>query len=323
MKNFKHFNASTLENAVSLLHEYGSGARVITGGVDLVSLMKNRVIEPKALINIKTIPGLNYISEDDNTLRIGALTPISAIEFSSLIADRYSILSEAAHLVASPLQRNMSSLSGNLCQSNRCWYYRRGPDTGLTFFCRLKGGNRCYAADGDNRYHAVINAGKCCAVCPSDMATALVAMEASARIVGTAGEKTIALEQIYSSLPLGRLLQPDEIITEIIVPKPRENARQRFLKFAIRKTIDFAIVSVAAVSNIDGNTIYDTHIVLGGVAPAPFRATLAEDMLRAKPITQELVDKASLAAVSRAKPLSNNAYKLPILHALLKRAIMK
>jgi len=323
MKNFKHFNANTIENAVSLLREYGSDAKVITGGVDIVSLLKNRVIEPKALINIKTIPGLNYISEDGNTLRIGALTPISAIEFSSLIADKYSILAEAAHVVASPQLRNMSSLSGNLCQSNRCWYYRRGPDTGLTFFCRLKGGNRCYAADGDNRYHAVINADKCYAVCPSDMATALVAMNASARIVGSAGERTIALEQMYSSLPLGRLLETDEIITEIMVPKPKGNTRQRFLKFAIRRSIDFAIVSVAAVSNVEDNTIADTNIVLGGMAPAPFRAALAEDVLRAKPITQELVEKASLAALSKAKPLSKNAYKLPIVRALIKRAILE
>jgi xanthine dehydrogenase YagS FAD-binding subunit len=323
MKKFRHFNANTIEDAVSLLCEYGGDAKVITGGVDLVSLMKNRVIEPKALINIKTIPGLNYISEDGNTLRIGALTPISAIEFSSLVADKCSILAEAAHAVASPLQRNMSSLSGNLCQSNRCWYYRRGPDTGLTFFCRLKGGNRCYAADGDNRYHAVIDAGKCFAVCPSDMATALVALNASVRIMGTAGEKTMALDQMYSSLPLGRLLQADEIITEIIVPKPQGNTRQRFLKFAVRKTIDYAIVSVAAVSKVEGNTIADTHIVLGGVAPAPFRATLSEEMLRAKPITQELAEEAASAALSKAKPLSKNAYKLPIVHALIKRAIME
>jgi xanthine dehydrogenase YagS FAD-binding subunit len=128
---------------------------------------------------------------------------------------------------------------------------------------------------------------------------------------------------MYSSLPLGRLLETDEIITEILVPKPKENTRQRFLKFAIRKTIDFAIVSVAAVSNVEGNTIADTHIVLGGVAPAPFRAALAEDTLRAQPITPELADKASLAALSKAKPLSKNAYKLPIVRALIKRAIIE
>lgn len=323
MKNFKHFNANTIGNAVSLLREYGSDAKVITGGVDIVGLLKNRVIEPKALINIKSIPGLNYISEDGNILRIGALTPISAIECSSLVADKYGMLAEAAHAVASPQLRNMSSLSGNLCQSTRCWYYRRGPDTGLTFFCRLKGGKRCYAADGDNRYHAVINAGKCYAVCPSDMATALVAMNASAKIVGSAGERTIALEQMYSSLPLGRLLETDEIITEIIVSKPNENTRQRFLKFAIRKTIDFAIVSVAVVSQVEGETVADAHIVLGGVAPAPFRAVFGEAVLRAQPITQELAERASMAALSEAKPLSKNAYKLPIARALIKRAIME
>ena len=323
MKNFKHFNASTIEEAVSLLREYGGDARIITGGVDIVGLLKNRVIEPKSLINIKTIPDLSYISEDGDTLKIGALTPISAIEFSPLIANKYSMLRQAAHMVAYPQLRNMSSLSGNLCQSSRCWYYRRGPDTGLTFFCRLKGGKRCYAVDGDNRYHAVINATKCFTVCPSDMATALVAMNARARIVGSAGERTITLEQMYSPLPLGRLLETDEIITEIIVPKPNENTRQRFLKFAIRKTIDFAIVSVAAVSNVEDNTIADTHIVLGGVAPAPFRATLAEDMLRAKQITPELAEEASLAALSKAKPLSQNAYKLPIACAVIKRAIME
>jgi xanthine dehydrogenase YagS FAD-binding subunit len=323
MKNFEHFNANTIEKAVALLREYGGDARVITGGADIVGLLKNRVIAPKALINLKTIPGLNFTCEDGHTLRIGALTPISAIEFSPLIAAKYRMLGQAAHMVASPQLRNMSSLSGNLCQSSRCWYYRRGPDTGLTFFCRLKGGKRCYAVDGDNRYHAVINAARCYTVCPSDMATALVAMNASAKIVGSAGERTVALEQIYRSMPLGKLLEADEIITEIIVPRPNANARQKFLKFAIRKTIDFAIASVAAVSNVEGNTIADTRIVIGGVAPAPFRATLAENMLRAKPISLELVEEASLAALCRAKPLNQNAYKLPIVRSLIKRAIME
>ena len=322
MKNFKHFNAGTIQEAVSLLREYRNDARIITGGVDIVGLMKNRVIEPKALINIKTIPGLNFITEDHDNLRIGALTPISEIEHSPLIADKYGLLGQAAHMVASPQLRNMSSLSGNLCQSSRCWYYRRGPDTGLTFFCRLKGGKTCYAAGGDNRFHAVINATKCYSVCPSDMATALVAMHAKAKIVGAAGERTISLEQMYGPLPLGRLLETDEIITEIIVPKPRKNTRQKFLKFAIRKTIDFAIVSVAAVSNVEGDTIADTSIVLGGVAPAPFRAAFAEDMLRAKRLTPELAEEASLAALSKAKPLRENAYKLPIVRILIKRAIV-
>jgi xanthine dehydrogenase YagS FAD-binding subunit len=318
MRNFKHFNADTVANAVSLLAEYGDTAKVITGGVDLVGLLKNRVIELKALVNIKTVPGLDYIREDSGVLSLGALTTISAIEHSSLVKEKYPMLAQAAHAVAAPQLRNMSSLSGNLCQSNRCWYYRRGPDTGLTFFCRLKGGSQCYAASGDNRHHAVINIGKCIAVCPSDMAPALVALDAKARIAGKAGERTVSLEQLYAALPLGKLVEADEIITEIMVPAPGKDTRQRFLKFTLRKSIDFAIVSVALAGSPGG----DVSLVLGGVAPAPYRAALAEDVLRGKPVTPELAEEAARAALSKARPLAKNAYKLPIARAIIKRAIL-
>ncbi len=317
MRDFKHFNADSIANAVSLLGEYGGGAKVITGGVDLVGLMKNQTIEPAALINIKTIPGLKYITEDNGILRIGVLTSISDIEVSPLIATRYPVLAQAAHAVGFPQLRNMSSLSGNLCQTNRCWYYRRGHDTGLTFNCRFKGGKQCYALSGDNRYHAVINPGKCVAVCPSDMATALVALDASVKITGKTGERTITLAQMYSALPLGKLVGPDEIITEIFVPAMKPGSHQKFLKFALRKSIDFAIVSAAVVSSGD-----DVRVVLGQAAPAPLRALSAEEILRGKTWTPKLAEEAASASLSNARPLGKNAYKLPILKALVKRAIL-
>ncbi|GAG86858.1 unnamed protein product, partial [marine sediment metagenome] len=194
----EYYHAKTVDEAVSLLNEYGEGAKIIAGGIDLVGLMKNKVLSPRVLINIKAIPHLKHITENADGAAIGALTLINDIERFNLIKEKWPILFEAAHSIASPQVRNMATIGGNLCQEVRCWYYRRSPVTGISFDCRRKRENGiCYAANGENQYHAIIGGTECFAVCPSDMATVLLALDARINTVNTSGGRSIPKEFIH------------------------------------------------------------------------------------------------------------------------------
>jgi len=320
-KYVDHFDARTVDEAISLLRKYQGEAKIIAGGVDLIGLMKRDVTLPKALVNIKTIPDMTYITEDAEGLKIGPLTTINDIETSAIIGAKYEILAEAAHSVAAPQIRNMATIGGNLCQGVRCWYYRRSPATGRSFYCRRKGGEQCYSETGDNTYHAILGAGECHAVCPSDMAPALVALDAKVKIAGSYGSRTIPLAEFYRIM--GNILESDEIIVEIQVPAPRTNARQKYLKFRVRKAIDFAIASVAATLTLEAGVVNDARIVLGGVAPTPYRAIAAEDILKGKVVTQDVAEATAEAALAEAIPLDMNGYKVPITKALVKEVINK
>ena len=270
-------------------------------------------------MNIKTIPGLAGISEDAEGLKLGGLTTIKDIEQSAVIRNKYDILAQAAHRVASPHIRNMVTVSGNLCQEVNCWYYRRSPLTGISFSCYRKGSTGCHAVAGDNRYHAIISDCECHAAFTSDMAPALMALGAQLKITSPSGERVIPIGDFY--VPPGTILKPNEIITEIQLPTPRPGARQQYFKFRVRKTIDPALSSVAVVITTDAGKVADARIVLGGVAPAPYRSVEAEKVIKGRAITEGLAEAAAEVAVSRAAPLAMNAYKIPLTKALVKRAI--
>jgi xanthine dehydrogenase YagS FAD-binding subunit len=317
----RHFDAKTVTEAISLLGEYKGDGKIIAGGVDMVTLIKNRVVTLNALVNIKTIPDLAYIREQTEGLRIGILTTVNEVERSTMIRDRYPMLAEAAHSVAAPQLRNMATVGGNLCQEVQCWYYRRSPVTGISYFCYRKGGKRCYAPAGENDYHAILNGDKCYAVCPSDLAPALVALNATLRIAGPYGERLLPLEKFYT--PLGNILKPYEMLTEVQVPTPTPGTRQKFVKFRLRKTLDFAIVSVAAATTMESNVVTGASIVLGGIAPTPYRAIGVEEMLRGKVITESVLEASASIVVSKGLPLRGNAYKIPITEALVRRALQE
>ena len=319
-KHLEYFHARTVDEAVSLLDRYGE-AKITAGGVDLICLINKEVIAPKVLVNIRTIPGLAYITEDAEGLKIGALTTINDIETSAIIKDRYGLLAEAAHLVAAPQIRNMVTIGGNLCQDVRCWYYTMSPVTGRSFFCYRKGGTHCYAVAGDSRYHAIFSANGCHAAFSSDMAPALLALEAKAKIASPTGGRMIPLEEFYT--PFGNILKPNEMITELQIPPPRPGTRQRYLKFRIRKAIDPAISSVAAVITTGAGRVSSARIVLGAVAPSPYRSVEAEEVLKGNVITESLAQIAAKRAMSEATPLRMNAYKVVITETLLKRAIIE
>ncbi len=323
MRTFTHKDARSVDEACELLNQYQGRARLNAGGTDLLSVLKGDILPeyPEAVINAKTIPGLDYIKEDGNMLRIGAMVRLSDIAGSSLIKKRYGVLAEAALSVASPQIRNVATLGGNLCQDSRCWYYRYPRHIGGPIQCLRKGNGPCLAVKGDNRYHAILKGRKCFSVCPSDTAVALTALDANITVAGLKGERRIAVEDFYN--PLGIALKTDEMVKEIVIPAKTSSAGQKYLKFTLRKPIDFAIVSVAGIIPIKNKACTDARIVLGAVAPMPYRAEAAEEVIKGKAVTEGIASKAAEKALKDAKPLSRNTYKIEIAKTLVKRLIME
>jgi xanthine dehydrogenase YagS FAD-binding subunit len=322
MRSFTHINARTVVEACALLKKYKGKAVLNAGGTDLLSTLKGGHLSdyPEAVINIKTIPGLDYIEEDDSSLKIGALARLADMVRSPLLKERYRVLAEAAHAVATPQVRNVATLGGNLCQDVRCWYYRYPRHIGGPIACLRKGDGPCRAVSSDNRYHAIMGGKGCFAVCPSDTAVALTALNGRVRIAGPKGERTIAVADFFN--PLNNTLKLGEIVREIEVPRITGPVKQTFLKFTLRKPVDFAIVSVASIITFEGGVCSDARIALGAVAPGPVRAKKAEEVLRGRPIDDHTASEAAEQAISGARPLNKNAYKVEIVKTLLKRAIL-
>lgn len=322
MRPFIHITARTARQAVAALAKHGNHARLNAGGTDLFGLLKDDFLPdyPEAVVNIKTVTGLEYIREGRGMLRIGALTRLVTLANSPLLKQRYSALAEAAHAVASPQIRNVATLGGNLCQDVRCCYYRYPRHIGGPIRCARKGNGPCLAVKGDNRQHAIMEGRRCFAVCPSDAAVALALYDAQLVVLGPSGERRIAVRDFYT--PLGNGLERDEMIREIQIPQIAEPVRQTFLKFTLRKPIDFAIVSVAALVTLDDGICTEARISLGAVAPGPVRAVAAEEFLMGRPINVETVAQAGELALSGARPLSRNAYKIRIARALVARALL-
>jgi xanthine dehydrogenase YagS FAD-binding subunit len=321
MRKFTHINARTVEDAVSALQRYSGRANIIAGGTDLLGKMKDEILPkyPEALINIKTIPGLEFLKEEAGVLRIGALTLLADIEKEPLIRQEYTALAQAAGRTGSPHIREMGTVGGNLCQDIRCWYYRNPKNR---FPCLRKGGGRCYAIEGDNRYHSIMGGsveGGCYAVHPSDMAPALIALDA--RVLTS--KRTIPLDDFFQvDVVQTTVLDTDEIVTEIHIPKPAANSRSAFIKFAIRKSIDFPIVNCAAMIVTSSGKVSAARICLNGIWVKPYRALKAEETLLKNKVDESIAEAAGKAAMSDAKPMERNGYMVQIARTLVKRAIL-
>ena len=322
MRSFKHIHARTVDEACALLWKYNGKARLNAGGTNLLSILKGEILidYPEAIINIKEIPGLDGVKEDNGVLRIGALTKLSDITKSLFPKQEYRILAEAAHSVATPQIRNAATLGGNLCQDVRCCYYRYPRLIGGPIRCLRKGSGPCLAVSGDNRYHAILEGKGCFAVCPSDTAVALAALDAQIKIASPKGDRRTAVTDFFGTL--GNILKRGEMITEIEVPAIPGTVKQMFLKFTLRTPVDFAIVSVAVVTALEKGVCTDARVVLGAVAPRPIRAKEAEEVIKGRPVDQDVAAEAAEQAVAKAKPLSMNAYKIEIAKALLRKAML-
>lgn len=322
MKTFTHFNASTVEEAVSLLRRYKGRAALIAGGTDLLGKMKDRILPdyPEALINLKDISGLDEIREEDDGLKLGPLAILEDIAHDHVVKSRYTALAMAARRTASPHLREMGTIAGNICQDIRCWYYRHPENR---FPCLRKGGGRCYALKGDTRYHSIFGGSVeegCIAVHPSDTAPALIALDASIQT----SKRTVGAEDFFQvEVSRTTVLAPDEIVTGIRLPKPLNGTKSAFLKFALRKSIDFPIVNCAAKLSINKGKIDDARICLNAVYVKPLRVTAAEEAIVGKKINEANAEAAGVAAVVAAKPLNDNAYMVEAAKSLVKRAILQ
>jgi xanthine dehydrogenase YagS FAD-binding subunit len=321
MRKFVHLNARAIDEAVSVLQRYGGKASVIAGGTDLLGKMKDEILStyPEVIINLKSIPGLDFIREEEGMLRIGAMTRLEDIATDPVVRSKYRALAEAAHRTASPHIREMGTIGGNICQDIRCWYYRNPHNR---FPCLRKGGGRCYAIEGDNRYHSIFDSsvkGGCLAVHPSDTAPALIAMNA---VVQTS-KRLIAAEDFFEvGVTKTTVLEQGEIVTEIRVQAPPAGSKSSFVKFASRKTIDFPIVNCAAMITTSGGKVSGARICLNAVYVTPYRAAKAEESIRGRGIDETTARAAGDATVLQAKPLRHNRYMVQIARTMVERVIL-
>ncbi|MFQ5903453.1 MAG: FAD binding domain-containing protein [Candidatus Binatia bacterium] len=319
MRSFQFHQASTIKDALFQLREKGRQAKILAGGTDLLGEIKDGIISPGLLVSIRDIPGLDRISLGSGELRMGPLVSLHEIAAHPRIEKQFGALAQAASEVGSPQLRHMGTLGGNLCQRPRCWYYR-GEQV-----CLKKGGKQCYAPTGQNKYHAILDGGPCFMVHPSDTAPALLALRARVKIAGLQGQRVIPLGKFFISprqdVRRETVLDPGEVLTEIQVPSIKES-RSVYLKTKERRCWDFALASVAVALTFEDGLCREARIVLGGVAPFPYRASKAEEILKEKRIEEPLATQASHLALLGALPLTSNAYKVDLARALVRRALL-
>ncbi|MBA2303734.1 MAG: FAD binding domain-containing protein [Acidobacteria bacterium] len=323
MKAFTNVNPRTLEDAVSALtRSRASGARAVVsgGGSDLLGLIKERLVQPDIVVNLKTVAGLSNVRADARATTIGGLITLDALSREAHIRRDYQGLAEAAASVGTPQIRNVGTLAGNVCQRPWCWYLRNG------YACYKNGGDRCFASSGENQYHAIFSQGPSYIVHPSDTAPALVALDARFRVVGPRGERLVNASEFFV-LPRvdparENVLQDDEILAEIVLPPAVSSRRSTYAKILDREAWTHALVSAAVVLDMDGDVCRRARIVLGGVAPVPWDRPRAAGLLEGQRVTPELAAAVAEAAVSDARPLAKNGYKVPLTRGLVGRTVL-
>lgn len=310
---FEHLEPETLTDALVLLAQYKEEAKVIAGGTELLPKMKKKILRPRVLVNIKPVPGLRYIEEEDDTLSIGSLTPLQEIAESALINDRLPLLAEAARSVGAYQLRNMGTIGGNLCQDTRCQYYDQ------SFLFGQEVWPRCFKRGGD-RCHTVTKGKRCYAVYSGDVAPILVALGANIKVKRIGAERTIKLSQMFSgSGDKPRTLQPDEILTDLIIPKPSKQVKGAYLKYRERGTLDYAIVGVGTLVTFTTNgKVEDAKIVLTSVGASPLEAVMAEEMMRGRELTETVADGVAHTASKEVHLVSNHGYSAWYLREMVK-----
>ncbi|HEV2296560.1 MAG TPA: xanthine dehydrogenase family protein subunit M [Tepidisphaeraceae bacterium] len=330
MKAFEFTSPATVEEAVKQLAPSDDPnvdpdlyPRPLAGGQDLLTTMKEYITQPPRVVNLKQIPNLDKIESDGKGgFKIGALVTLATLEEHPEVAKNFPGLAEAAHAVATPQIRNLGTIGGNLCQRPRCWYYRLEH-----VVCLKKGGSECYAKSGENKYNAILGGGPSYIVHPSDLAPMLVALDASVTVMGPQGSGEIPLGKFFTlpreNVRRENVLANDQIITHVNVPASAFGAKSTYLKFRERESLDFAMAACAAAVELDGQNVKQARIVLGGVAPIPWRVPKAEAMMVGKPFSPELAAEVAKSALDGAKPLDKNEYKIPLTQTLVRRALAK
>jgi len=326
MKAFRLHNPRTIEEALQLLEpERVSSLKtaVLAGGMDLVTELKEYLAQPDDIVNLKGIEGLSGIeAEPGGGVRIGALCTLARLEEHPVLQRTHAVLTQAAASVASVQIRSQATVGGNLNQRPRCWYYRNEESV-----CLKKGGTECFSYGGLNKYNAILGGGPSYIVHPSDLAPALVAAGASATLKGKKGERTVELERFFTLPSEGavtreNVLAPDEVLVRVDVPA-MPGWTSTYVKFRERSSYDFALAAVALALRMDGGKIAEARLVLGGVAPIPWRCEKAEKALVGRKVDAETCALAGKIALEGAEPLAHNAYKVPLAQGLVTKALRK
>ena len=320
MNNFSFVDCHSVDEALGQLT---GGAVVKAGGIDLLDLMKEDIVTPPRLVNIRNIGALRGITAAKDGLHIGPLTTLSEIAAHPDIQRAYAGLSDAAGHAATPQVRNMATLGGNLMQRPRCWYFRS-----TDFDCKKKGGTSddCHAHEGENQYHAVIDNGTCAMVHPSSTAVPLLGMNAQVELTSKKGKRTVPMSGFYvppeKSLINETVVQPGELITSIFVPAPEPGTRSAYQKYGEKESFDWPIADAGVVLVMDGNRCKKAAIVMGVAAPTPIRSAAAEAMLTGKTIDEPVARAAAKVAMQNATPLSQNAYKTQLFQTAIYRTVL-
>jgi xanthine dehydrogenase YagS FAD-binding subunit len=321
MKEFKIAQPRTMDELTALLAETKETAAMMAGGTDLIDELKSGVAAAGLVVDLQTVAGLAGIAPEKDGLRIGAMARVVDLAGDAAVARDFPSLRQAALSLATPQLRNVGTVGGNLCQRPRCWYYR-DPQV----VCRKKGGFNCFAYQGRNKYHAIFGGGSCFIVHPSDLAPALISLGAKATIGTAKGDKVVALEQFYSlpevDVTRENVLQKGQFLKSVLAPSPKPGLKAAYVKLKERGTWDFALVSAAVSGVVKDGLITEIAIVMGGVAPIPWRSRKAEEVLRGKPATEALLRQAVDAALKDASPLRENGYKADLVYAALKEAVL-
>ena len=319
LSNFTYVRPKSLEEASKQLSS--EGAKVHAGGTDLLGCLREHIFEASKLVSLSNIRSLRGIRKtSQGGMRIGALTTLREVTGDTEVKRHYAALAQAASEVASPQLRNQGTLGGNLCQKPRCWYYRGD------FHCLRKGGEECFAVAGENAFHCIFGGESCYIVHPSDTAPALGALGAQVHIRGPKGQRSVALENFHvppsEDYTKETCLQSGEIVTEIELPPHAEGLRSSYRKVRARQSWDFALAGVALALVFKGEQVQKVRVFLSGVAPVPWRSKEVEEVLTGKRLDEATVRKAAEAAVHKAKPLEQNAYKIPLLRGLIEEQLL-
>ena len=322
MRAFEYVSPQSRSQAISLLGATWGNSEVLAGGTDLLALMKDNVLTPKRLVNIKDIADIRGVSSTPQGLRVGALATLGELADNENVKKDYPALSEALLEAASPQIRNMATVGGNLCQRPRCWYFRNR----LGLLPKDDSGKELIAA-GENRYHAILgNQGAAKFVSPSTVVPILIAYRAKIRLEGAKGKRELPLEKFFV-IPKNENerehdLRPNEIVTEILIP-PAGGVKAAHYEVRQKEAFDWPLAVAAAALKIEGSNVTAATVVLGYVAPVPWPSQEAEQALLGKPVNKESAQKAAEAALSKASPLSHNAYKVKLARVAVTRAILK
>lgn len=319
MNQFTFVNCTTVDEALGQLDH---GAAVKAGGIDLLDLMKEGIVSPPKLVNIREIGELRGVELTPKGLRLGPLATLAEIAAHPAIQRDYSALSDAAGHAATPQVRNMATLGGNLMQRPRCWYFRSAE-----FDCRKKGGaDTCHAITGENQYHAIMHNQTCASVHPSSAAVPLLAMKAEVELTSRRGRRTVPMPEFYvppeKSLINETAVQPGELITAVFVPAPARGTRSAYQKYGEKESFDWPLADAGVLLVMDGDRCRKAAVVLGVAAPTPIHAHAAEAVLAGNAIDEATARAAGKAAIQGATPLSKNGYKTQLFETAVYRTIL-